>query len=122
MNRSGWKTWSAAFLSVVLILFPGLSLPAQQGACATQTGPKMPDLIVDAALLRSQIFLSTENYGGSTCTVQEGCVSGPGKHLLLRFNGTTANIAKPHLVIVDPASFETLFVFYQFHHPYPFHD
>ncbi len=122
MNRSAWKTWSAAFLSVVLILFPGLSLPAQQGACATQTGPKMPDLIVDANLLRSQIFLSTENYGGSTCTVQEGCVSGPGKHLLLRFNGSTANIGKTDLVIGDPAACGTLFVFDQCHQHYHFKD
>lgn len=83
----------------MLISFPGFPLLAQQGACAAQIGPKMPDLIVDANLLRSQMFLSTENCGGSTCTVLEGCVSGPGKHLLLRLNGSTANIGKADLVI-----------------------
>lgn len=122
MNRSERKTWCAAFISILLVSLPGTPLRSQQGPCAVQTGPKMPDLIVDAALLRSQIFLSTENYGGSTCTVQEGCVSGPGRHLLLRFNGSTANIGKADLVIGDPGSCGTLFVFDQCHQHYHFKD
>ncbi|HXJ06328.1 MAG TPA: lysyl oxidase family protein [Candidatus Acidoferrum sp.] len=122
MNRSAWKTWGAAFLSVILISFPGAPLRSQQGACATQTGPNMPDLIVDGNLLRTQIFLSTETYGASTCTVREGCVSGPGKHLLLRFNGSTANIGKADLVIGDPGSCSTLFVFDECHQHYHFKD
>src|SRR5260370_40953605 len=102
MNRSGWKTWCSAFLSVALISLPGTPLRSQQGPCATQIGPKMPDLIVDAALLRSQMFLSTENYGGNTCTVQEGCVSGPGKLLLPLFNGPTPKLRNSALLFRHP--------------------
>lgn len=109
MNRSGLKIWGAAFLGGVLISLLGTPLQSQQGPCATQIGPHKPDLIVDQALLKSQIFLSQESFPGSSCRVKQGCVTSPGNHLLLRFNGSTANIGKAPLVIGDPASCPTLF-------------
>src|SRR6266849_977760 len=120
MKRSGRKRWCVALLSALLLSVPGTPLRAQPGPCAPQIGHKMPELIVDETLLKSQIFLSTENYGGNTCTVQEGCVSGPGKHLLLRFNGSTANIGKADLVIGNPASCGNLFIFDDCHQHYHF--
>jgi hypothetical protein len=82
---------------------------AQQTSCATQTGPLKPDLIVDQALLGSQILLSQESFPSSSCRVKDGCVTSPGNHLLLRFNGSTANVGKADLVIGDPANCSGLF-------------
>lgn len=107
--------FSASKFFVVAILVAVLCSPiisrvkAQQAACATQTGPHQPDLIVDQTLLGSQIFLSQENFPGSSCRVKDGCVTSPGNHLLLRFNGSTANVGKAALVIGDPASCSSLF-------------
>src|SRR5258707_6238099 len=67
--------------SIVAILVAVLCYPvdspvrAQQGACATQIGPRKPDLIVDQKLLSSQIFLATENVRAGRCTIMEGCVT-----------------------------------------------
>lgn len=107
---------------LALTLCPPMQSPvrAQQTACATQSGPNMPDLIVDQKLLASQMFLSTETFGSSTCTVKENCVTSPGKHLLLRFNGSTANVGKADLVIGSPASCGNLFVFDDCHQHYHF--
>lgn len=98
-----------AFLVAVLCIPMRSPVQAQQGPCATQIGPKMPDLIVDQALLKSQIFLSQESFPGSSCRVKDGCVTSPGNHLLLRFNGSTANVGKADLVLGDPANCSNLF-------------
>lgn len=109
MKISGLKVFMLVLL--IMVLCPPLGSPvrAQQASCATQVGPHKPDLIVDQALLKSQIFLSEESFPGSSCRVKQGCVTSPGKHLLLRFNGSTANVGKAALVIGDPASCPTLF-------------
>src|SRR5207245_4046952 len=99
MKISALKIFLAALLVVALCPPIGPLVRAQQGSCATQVGPKMPDLIVDQAVLGSQMFVTEESFGNSTCTVKENCVTSPGKHLLLRFNGSTANVGKADLVI-----------------------
>jgi len=96
-------------LAVSLYPSIGLSARAQQTSCAAQTGPLKPDLIVDQALLGSQISLSQEHFPGSSCRVKDGCVSSPGNHLLLRFNGSTANVGKAALVVGNPANCSGLF-------------
>src|SRR5260370_4227332 len=120
MRISGLKICIVALLAVLLSSPLGSPVRAQQGTCATQIGPKMPDLIVDQAVLASQMFVTEETFGGSTCTVKEGCVTSPGKHLLLRFNGSTANVGKADLVIGNPGSCGSLFIFDDCHQHYHF--
>src|SRR6266849_412806 len=120
MKISVLKVFPVALLVVVLCPPIGSPVRAQQTACATQVGPHKPDLIVDQALLRSQIFLTEENFGGSTCTVRENCVTSPGKHQLVRFNASVANIGKTALVIGNPASCGNLFIFDECHQHFHF--
>src|SRR3989442_5017919 len=110
------------FALLVVVLCPPIGSPvrAQQVSCATQSGPKMPDLIVDQAVLGAQMFVTEESFGNSTCTVKENCVTSPGKHLLLRFNGSTANVGKADLVIGNPGSCGSLFIFDDCHQHYHF--
>src|SRR5258708_4993024 len=120
MKISGLKVFMFALLVVVLCPPIGSPVRAQQGSCATQIGPKMPDLIVDQAVLGAQMFVTEESFGSNTCTVKENCVTSPGKHLLLRFNGSTANVGKADLVIGNPGSCGTLFIFDDCHQHYHF--
>jgi lysyl oxidase len=109
MKVSALKVCVVSLLIILLSSPVGTPVRAQQGLCATQTGPHMPDLIVDQPLLGSQIFLTQESFPGSSCRVKDGCVTSPGNHLLLRFNGSTANVGKAALVIGNPANCSTLF-------------
>ena len=117
---------SAVRMCIVAILVAVFCYPAdspvraQQGACATQIGPKKPDLIVDQKLLRSQIFLATEKVPKGSCTIMEGCVTTPGKHLVLRFNGSTANIGEADLVIGNPPNCGSLLHYDACHQHYHF--
>src|SRR5258708_13930818 len=120
MKVSALKVCIFAMLVVLLSSPVGSPVRAQQGSCATQIGPKMPDLIVDQAVLGAQMFVTEETFGGSTCTVKEGCVTSPGKHLLLRVNGSTANVGKADLVIGNPGSCGNLFIFDDCHQHYHF--
>ncbi len=120
MKISGLKVFIFAMLFVVLCPPIGSPVRAQQGSCATQIGPKMPDLIVDQVVMGAQMFLTEETFGNSTCTVKEGCVTSPGKHLLLRFNGSIANVGKADLVIGNPGSCGNLFIFDDCHQHYHF--
>jgi hypothetical protein len=90
-------------------LLPGRSVVAQLGPCATQIGPKRPDLIVDGALMKAQMLLTEETFGPSSCTVNEGCVTSPGTHLVLRFTSSTPNIGQADLFIGNPSNCPDLF-------------
>ena len=108
--------WKFAFFVVAAIFVAGRPVRAQLGTCATQIGPHLPDLIVDQNLLKSQIFLTEETFNRNSCTVQEGCVTSPGKHLLLRFMSSTPNIGKADLFVGNPADcIGTLFHFSECH-------
>src|SRR5216683_1957556 len=120
MKISGLRVFLVALLVVVLCPPIGPPVRAQQGSCATQIGPKMPDLIVDQAVLGAQMFVTEESFGNSTCTVKENCDKSQGKHLILRFNWSTANVVKADLVIVNPVSCGNLFIFDDFHQHYHF--
>jgi hypothetical protein len=116
----------AAASCIVAVLGSVLCYPldspvlAQQGACATQTGPLKPDLIVDQKLLSSQMFLATEKARPGSCTIMEGCITEPGTHLVLRFNGSTANIGQADFVIGNPTGCGTLLHYDACHQHYHF--
>jgi len=114
------------FLVLILVGVAGLSasaVKAQVGMCAIQTGPLQPDLIVDQAPLKSEIYLSEEHFSGNDCAVDENCVTKPGNHLLLRFTTSTPNIGQTALVVGNPAAcLDTLFFeFSMCHQHYHYH-
>ena len=98
----------AAVLLAAVLLSTG-PVAAQLTQCAVQTGPLLPDLVVDRQKLVSQIFVSEEQFNNNDCNVVEGCVTKAGKHTLLRFNTSTANIGEADLVIGSPSGCLQLF-------------
>ncbi len=105
-----------ALISFVVLCFIASGLQAQLGPCAVPIGPDLPDLIVDAHFLKTQMYVTEETFSAAGCTVREGCVTEPGTHLLLRFNSTTPNIGKADLFIGDPhACIGDLFRFSECH-------
>ena len=120
MKLSAVRTCIVAILVAVLCYPADSPVRAQQGPCATQIGPRKPDLIVDQKLLSSQIFLATEKVRAGSCTMMEGCVTSPGKHLVLRFNGSTANIGEADLVIGNPPNCGSLLHYDACHQHYHF--
>jgi len=95
---------------------------AQLAPCAVPIGPDRPDLIMDQNLLQSQIYVSEEQFTSSSCTVQEGVVTRPGKQTLLRFSSSTPNIGQADMNIGDPAQCPSLFEFSPCHQHLHFED
>lgn len=101
---------------VVVAFLSASPVTAQLGPCAQVIGPNLPDLIVDQELLKAQMFVTEETFGASTCTVKEGCVTSPGKQLLLRFMSSTPNIGQADLFVGNPVDcLGTLFRFSECH-------
>lgn len=95
--------------ATVLGLAMTLTCQADTGPCATVTGGTLPDLVVNAAKLAQYLSVGDEKYAPSSCAVQEGFVSNPGWHTLLRFTASTPNIGAGALVIGNPQSCPALF-------------
>lgn len=108
----------AAIVLAAVLLSTGGRVTAQLSQCAAIIGPLLPDLIVDQQKLVSEIFVSEEQFNNNDCTVIEGCVTKAGKHTLLRFNTSTANIGQADLVIGNPAGCLSLFHFSECHQHY----
>jgi hypothetical protein len=110
-------------LAGAALLFCSRPAAAQLGPCAVPAGPVSPDLIMDQNLLKTQIFVSEEQFNSNSCTVVEGAVSKPGKHVLLRFNSSTPNIGATDMYIGDPNQcVGTLFHFSECHQHLHFED
>jgi hypothetical protein len=91
------------------------SARADTGPCALPNGGSLPDLVVDAATLAQYLSVSDEKFAASSCAVQEGFVTSPGWHALLRFTSSTPNIGLGALVIGDPATCGNLYTFSSCH-------
>ncbi|MGH8595753.1 MAG: lysyl oxidase family protein, partial [Gammaproteobacteria bacterium] len=78
----------------------------------------LPDLTIDADRLRASMDLRTRQFRTTDCAVQEGCVSGTGKRLLLRFDVATPNIGTADLVLGNPADRPDLFTYSPCHQHY----
>src|SRR5260221_13466253 len=89
-------------LTVAALLLCSSPAAAQLGPCAVPAGPLSPDLIMDQNLLKTQIFVSEEQFNSNSCTVVEGAVTKAGKQVLLRFTSATPNIGATDLYIGDP--------------------
>ena len=113
---------SAVLLATAVVVLWPRPAAAQLGPCATPAGPKLPDLVSDAQLLTTQMYVSEEQFNANSCAVVEGVVSKPGKQTLLRFNSSTANIGRADLYIGDPAQCPALFEFSPCHQHLHFHE
>lgn len=82
---------------------------ADTGACGTNVGGALPDLVVNVTKLIQYLSVGEEKSAPASCAVQEGFVSGPGWHTLMRFTTSTANVGTGRLVIGDPAQCPGLF-------------
>jgi lysyl oxidase len=108
----------AAVVLAAMLLSTG-PVTAQLSQCPV-IGPLLPDLIIDQQRLVSQIYVSEEQFNNNDCTVIEGCVTKAGKHTLLRFNTSTANVGLADLIIGNPAGCIALFHFSECHQHYHF--
>ena len=95
-------TPSSFVMALAAFLLTAAPAAAQLGPCAVPIGPASPDLVVDEHLLKTQIFVSEEVITNNSCTVVEGAVTKPGKHVLLRFSSSTPNIGQTDMYIGDP--------------------
>jgi hypothetical protein len=111
----GGRRLGVAVMGVAALLGAATPVAAQIAACAVQTGPQLPDLIMDKQLLASQLFASEESFSPKSCTVLEGAISKPGKQTVLRFNSSTPNVGRSDLYIGDPSLCPDLFEFSDCH-------
>lgn len=91
---------------------PPVCLPkGDGGACP------LPDLSVDVGALATNAYLETTD--GSKCEVEEGCLLGPGKRKVLRFDVEIPNSGARDLVLGNPDA-GSAFVWAQCHQHYHF--
>lgn len=62
----------------------------------------LPDLQLVARLMADTWVVSSETFPDNDCAVIEGCVGGPGRRLLLRFDTVTANLGAGDLHVGAP--------------------
>jgi len=88
---------------------------------ATVGGPggNLPDLGVDSNDLQQSLLIETQNFGGDSCAVVEGCVDGTGQRKLLRFNTTTPNYGPGDVFLGNPVG-NPEFVYSSCHRHYHF--
>ncbi|MBX3219966.1 MAG: hypothetical protein KF795_05560 [Labilithrix sp.] len=67
---------------------------------ATDAGCPLPDLSVDVGALATKTYLETID--GTPCEVEEGCLGGPGKRRVLRFDVQVPNRGVADLVLGNP--------------------
>ena len=64
--------------------------------------PGIPDLqFIDDRMVNS-VLVTTNDFGGDTCEVMEGCVGAEGRRTLLRFDTVTANRGTGNLAVGVP--------------------
>src|SRR2546426_104462 len=80
----------------------------------------LPDLTIDSARLGASVDFKTKVFSSTDCAVLEGCVSGKGKRLLLRFDVATPNIGAADLVLGRPQDHPEYFEFSPCHGHYHF--
>src|SRR5688572_17776507 len=80
----------------------------------------LPDLTIDANRLQASVIFEKKGFGKGSCAAAEGCVLGPGKRTLMRFDLTTPNIGAADLVLGNPQDNLHLFHFDSCHGHYHF--
>ncbi|HEU4408804.1 MAG TPA: lysyl oxidase family protein [Polyangiaceae bacterium] len=88
-------------------------------ACHPLAAP-MPDLVLDADRLASEILFEVVDISPDSCAIVEDCVAGPGRRTLLRFSVEAVNQGQATLVVPPPADRPDLFLFSPCHGHYHF--
>ena len=79
----------------------------------------LPDLAVDATRLQAEVGLGPTTFGDGSCSVDEGCTSGPGTRKLLHFSVVTPNLGTSDLHLGSPQN-NPRFTFATCHNHYHF--
>jgi hypothetical protein len=90
---------------------PPVCVPVTDGGCP------LPDLTVDEGALATKTYLETID--GTKCEVDEGCLGGPGKRKVVRFDAQVPNRGTTDLVLGNPDAGGP-FVFAECHKHYHF--
>lgn len=89
------------------------------GTVCADGGCKLPDLSIDAARMAESAHVEVVDFAPDACEIFEGCVGGPGKRTLLRFDLRTPNTGEGDLFLGDPEGNE-LFEYSMCHNHYHF--
>src|SRR5438876_3222479 len=85
--------WSAALVAGATLAWPT--------AARAQSRTNF-DLTIDAARLQASVVFRTQNFKPNDCAIVEGCVGGPGKRNLMKFDVATPNVGTEDLVLGSP--------------------
>src|SRR5215813_4558178 len=69
---------------------------------ACEPGKPCADLTIDAARLRASAQFEVRDFPDGDCAIVEGCVGGPGRRVLLRFDTVTPNVGNADMVLGEP--------------------
>ncbi len=101
---------------------PDAAAPADAGApadAAVILGPG-PDLELLRGRLNDDVWIDERDFTADSCAVIEGCVAGPGRRRLLRFDVSTANVGNADLRMGRPEENPALFEYSACHDHYHF--
>src|SRR6188474_2180802 len=95
-------------LVVVGILLCGalaLSTRSQlQARAEPANAQSLPNITINAARLQSSVVFRTSQFKPNDCAIVEGCVSGPAKRSLMKFDVQTPNIGTADLYLGSPVN------------------
>ena len=80
----------------------------------------MPDLQVDREMLEKSVEIVEMDFPAGSCEIEEGCVAGPGRRKLLRWDTATPNLGTADLHFGNPAQHPDLFEYSRCHNHYHF--
>lgn len=108
MHPASFRRLRVCMAASAFALSPLVAL-GDTGPCGTNAGGTLPDLIVNPVKLAQYLSVGEEKFAPSSCSLQEGFVSSPGWHTLLRFTASTPNVGAGALVIGNPQNCPALF-------------
>ncbi len=80
----------------------------------------MPDLLVDREQLEQSVEIVEKDFPAGSCEIQEGCVAGPGRRRLIRWDTATPNLGTADMHFGAPSSHPDLFEYSMCHDHYHF--
>ena len=64
----------------------------------------LPNITINVSRISSSLVFRNQQFKGSDCAIEEGCVGGPGKRKLMRFDLQTPNIGAADLYLGSPVN------------------
>jgi hypothetical protein len=85
------------------IVMAGALLWSSMGLVHGQALPSdLPNITINAERLQASVVFRTARFKATDCAIAEGCVGGPGKRNLMRFDVETPNKGDADLYLGDP--------------------